>query len=100
MALLFSFNHHVNIKTDTVVSSGDRVYVFGSMNSKPFSLDDGRLRQQVTIKAKYIRIRGNERNMDVRDDQNNIQMLAKLCSDIRTTDKYALFTLSTTHSPK
>lgn len=83
-----------------MLSPGERVYVFGSLSSKPFSLDDGRLRQHVTIKAKYIRLRGHEKDLDTARDQNNIKILAKICSEIRHTENYSLFTLVTTHKPK
>lgn len=78
---------------------GERIYVFGSLSSKPFTLDDGRLRQKLTIKSKYIRFRGHERRVQTKDE-NNVKILAKITSDIRHTDKYSLFTLASIHSPK
>lgn len=82
---------------------GERIYVFGNLSSKPFALDDGRLRQKLTIKSKYIRLRGHVRNLEhgsPTNDQNNVKILAKISSDIRQTDKYVLFTLASMHSPK
>lgn len=97
---LNSCNHHVNITSDELISSGQRIYIFGSMSSKPFSLDDGRLRQKVTIKSKYVRLRGHERNEDIINDQNNVKILAKITSNFRHTDNYSLFTLESNHIPK
>lgn len=81
------------------MSMGHRIYVFGSLSSKPFSLDDGRLRQRLTIKSKYIRLRGHERNTESKD-LNNVKILAKITSEIRHADKYTLFTLGSSHTPK
>lgn len=82
---------------------GQRIYVFGNLSSKPFLLDDGRLRQKLTVKSKYVRLRGHERSHDnatTSKDQNNVKMVAQISSDIRNTEKYSLFTLASTHSPK
>lgn len=95
----FSSNHHVNAKIDEPMTIGDRIYVFGHLSSKPFSLDDGRLRQKLTIKSKYIRLRGHERHTDKSKDVNNVQMLAKITSNVHHTDKYSLFTLVLSHTP-
>lgn len=95
----FSSNHLVNIRTDEQLPVGERIYVFGLLSSKPFSLDDGRLRQKLIIKSKYIRLRGHERSV-LAKDENNVKILAKIISDIRNTNKYSLFTLASIHSPK
>lgn len=81
---------------------GDRIYIFGHLSSTPFSLDDGRLRQRLTIKSKYMRLRGHERNTDSKDskDVNNVKILAKITSDIHLSEKYAVFTLVSNHIPK
>lgn len=81
------------------MTNGDRIYVFGHLSSKPIPLDDGRLRQKLTIKSKYIRLRGHERNTENSKDMNNVQMQAKITSDIHHTDKYSLFTLVISHTP-
>lgn len=78
---------------------GQRIYVFGNLSSKPFSLDDGRLRQRLIIKSKYVRLRGYEKGSDNRD-LNNVKMMARICSDIKHTDAYTLFTLEASHNPK
>lgn len=82
------------------MAMGERIYIFGNLSSKPFSLDDGRLRQKLIIKSKYSRMRGHERNVENIKDQNNVKILAKITSDIRHTDKHSLFTLSSNHTPK
>lgn len=94
-----SFNHLVNIRTDELLPIGARIYVFGNLSSKPFPLDDGRLRQKLIIKSKYIRFRGHDRHLQTKDE-NNVKILAKITSDVRHTDKYTLFTLASTHNPK
>lgn len=96
---IFSSNHLVNIRTEVPLPMGQRIYVFGNLSSKPFSLDDGRLRQKLIVKSKYMRLRGQDQSLHTKD-QNSIKMLAKISSDIRHTEKYCLFTLTSTHSPK
>ncbi|XP_055313140.1 uncharacterized protein LOC129574749 [Sitodiplosis mosellana] len=93
-------NHLVNLKSDAPMSMGERIYIFGNLSSKPFSLDDGRLRQKLIIKSKYSRLRGHERNIENKNDQNNVKILAKITSDIRHADNHSLFTLSSNHMPK
>lgn len=92
----------MNIKSDEpkCMSAGERIYIFGNISSKPFSLEDGRLRQSLTIKSKYARLRINDRNVPNIKDINNVQIVAKIVSEIRHTNKYALFTLASTHIPK
>lgn len=82
------------------MSMGERIYIFGNLSSKPFSLDDGRLRQKLTIKSKYSRLRGHERNVENNKDQNNVKILAKITSEIRHAENHSLFTLSSIHAPK
>lgn len=85
------------------MSQGNRIYVFGHLSSKPFTLDDGRLRHNLVIKAKYMRLRGHERNVETVEnveDQNNVKMLAKISGDIRHEKTHSLFTLAASHSPK
>lgn len=91
----------MNAITDEPMAAGERIYVFGNLSSKQFSLDDGRLRNRLTVKSRYIRLRGHERNVDNRSsDQNNVKIMAKVTSDMHHTDKYTLFTLASTHTPK
>lgn len=87
------------MRTDEPLSIGERIYVFGVLSAKPFLLDDGRLRQKFIIKSKYIRLRGHERGVQVKDE-NNVQIQAKITSDIRHTDRYSLFTLASMHKTK
>lgn len=79
---------------------GERIYVFGNLSSKPFSLDDGRLRQKLTIKSKYVRLRGHERNQENLKDENNVKILAKISSDIHHAENHSVFTLEISHIPK
>lgn len=81
------------MRTEEPLAIGERIYVFGVLRSKPFSLDDGRLRHKFVIKSKYMRLRGHERSVQVKDE-NHVEILAKITSDIRHTDKYSLFTLA------
>lgn len=92
----FSCNHQVNVKTEDPLSAGVRVYVFGNLSTRPFKLDDGRVRQRVIVKSKYFRLRGHADN----NDHNSVVLLATICSEIRHTEKYTLFTLLSTHIPK
>lgn len=96
---IFSCNHHVNVRCEDTFKAGERVYIFGSLSARQFSLDDGKLRQKLVVKAKYFRQRGHTQNSD-EEDVNNIKISAKIKSDIRHTDKYSLFTLISSHIPK
>lgn len=99
--LFCSCNHHVNAVSDEPMSQGNRVYVFGSLSSKPFSLDDGRLRYSLIIKSKYLRLRSHEHNMQSKTkDVNNVKILAKISTDIHHTNDHTLFTLVSSHTPK
>lgn len=89
----------VKVRTDERLPVGERIYVFGFLGSKQFSLDDGRLRQKLTIKSNYIRLRGHEHSVQSKD-VNNVKISAQITSNIRTTDKYSLFTLALMHSLK
>ncbi|XP_031641029.1 uncharacterized protein LOC116352516 [Contarinia nasturtii] len=96
------YNHHVNVKTDDLLTVGQRIYIFGHLNSKPFTLDDGRLRQKLTIKSTYHRLRGESNTADNTHvkDQNNAKIVGKITSDIRITDKHVLLTIASRHNPK
>lgn len=98
-----SYNHHVNLlKTDEPLTIGDRIYVFGLLSSKPFTLDDGRVRQRFIIKCVYHRLRGHtdsRSSFDVQD-QNTVKIVGKISSDVRRTDKHVLFTIACNHTPK
>lgn len=98
-SIFCSFNHLVNIRTDEPLPVGERIYVLGHLSSKPFQLDDGRLRQKLVIKSKYIQFRGHELKSQA-TDENNVIILAKIVSEIQHTDKHILFTLASTHTPK
>lgn len=87
------------MRTEEPLAIGERIYIFGVLSSKSFSLDDGRLRQKFIIKSKYIRVRGHDRSVEAKDE-NHVEILAKITSDIRHTDKYSLFTLASTHRTK
>lgn len=90
----------MNIKSEDSLAVGQRIYIFGHLSSKSFTLDDGRLRSKLTIKSKYLRLRGHERKTDHPEDLNNVKILAKISSEIQHTDKYSLFTLASNHVPK
>lgn len=78
---------------------GQRIYVDGIVRSRPFTLDDGRSRQRLIIKSTCVQLRQPEHNADDKD-VNNVKMIAKICSEIRHTYHYTVFTLEANYTPK
>lgn len=107
-----SDKHHVLLlKCDrssdrsTPLTIGQRVHVFGHLSSKPFTLDDGRMKQRLIIKCHYYLSLGD---IDTRSDtktafdkdKNSVQIVGKITSDIQNTilyNKYISFEMVYNH---
>lgn len=96
----YSCNHHVNVRTEEHIRKDDRVYVAGYLSSKNQFLDNGQIRHILTIKGHHIQLKERNETTAAENDINQIKILAQICAEIRHTDKYSLFTVMATHTPR
>lgn len=87
----------VSTRTTKSFAIGQRVQLSGNLSSQTQWTDDKKLRQKLVIKAKEFHL-CSEQQFD--RDENRVQILATICSDIENFSDCSSFTLSTRHTPK
>lgn len=92
-----SCNHIINVRTDTLIKAKDRVYIAGVLASKTKFLDDRQIIQSFTIKVKRFQLRDGT---EVESDINRTKLIGPICSKIKHTDKYSIFTMKFTHTAR
>lgn len=92
-----SSNHNIHINTEANFAAGQRIYVQGKLRSTQIALDSGKNVTSSVIKAHQLYVLENESaSMESTEgDQNNVELLTNIASDVLNKDTHSTFAVAT-----
>lgn len=78
------------MRTDINLQANNRVYVAGCLSSKNKFLDNRQIIQAFTIKARVLELKDAT---EVEPDINRTKITGEICSQLKHTDKFSIFTM-------
>lgn len=85
------------MNTDASFLNGQRVYISGKLRSAPLRTGDGKLVTSSVIKASQLYVLENESASveSTAGDQNQVELLANIASEVLVRDEYCTFAVAT-----
>lgn len=89
--------HNIHINTEANFAAGQRIYVQGKLRSTKKELDSGKNVTSSVIKAYQLYVLENESaSMEsTGGDQNNVELLTNIASDVINKDSHSTFAVAT-----
>lgn len=87
----------MHLNTEANFANGQRVYISGKLRSAPLRTSDGKLVTSSVIKASQLYVLENESaSVDsTTGDQNQVELLANIASEVMVKDDYCTFAVAT-----